>query len=473
MLTGATVVAGGTVVTTDGPVRADLVIRDQRFAAITSDASDIDAARQIDASGLVIVPGGIDVHTHFWEPMKEVDLAPRDMLEGFDFGSRGALAGGITTVVEMPHATPPATRGEHIRHKKTLVEQSSRVDVALWGGVIGQPLDQVQEMIDEGVVALKAFMVGSRAEFPAADDRTLLDVFRLTAPSGIPFGIHAENQALVNAGMAELQAAGRTDPLAHAESRTTLAETEAIHRAIFFAERTGGRLYVVHCATAEGLALIKSAQARGVRVEAETCPQYLSMDLDDLVRAGPFARCVPPLRERAEVERIWEYVANGTIAVVASDHCGYPLESKELGLDNIWEAPNGFPGVQTMFPLLFDEVVNRRKLGLQRFVELSATNPARIFSLFPRKGVIQVGSDADLAFYDPAASWEVRGADLRHRHKWTPLEGKTIGASLTRTMLRGEVAFDRAQPDPLIGEPGSGRFLPGGYGVSDGATQRP
>lgn len=456
-----TVISGGTIVTSDGPVRADLVIRGETIAAIISDASDMQADERIDASGLIVVPGGVDAHTHFREP-------DPDMVEGFETGSRGAIAGGITSAVEMPQAHPTSSNGEQIRTKKQVLEQTSYIDIALWGGVVGQSEAQLEEMIQEGIVALKAFMPNSSPAFPAADDQILLDTFTFLADKhpDIPFGLHCENDAMLQAGMARLQAAGRKDPLAHAESRPPLVETEAVHRALFFAELTGARFYVCHCASAGALELVKQAKGRGMKVEVETCPQYLSLDTTDLEKQGPFARCAPAFRERDEVERIWEYIADGTIDVVSSDHCGYTVESKLAGMDDIWKAPLGCSGIQTMYPSLFDEMVNRRNLGLTRFAELSATNPARTFSLYPKKGVIQVGSDADLAFYDPGKAWVVRGEDMLHRNKWTPYQGKTIGASVVRTMVRGETMFDASQEQPVVGQPGFGTFLPRGYGAA-------
>lgn len=456
-----TIVSGGTVVTSDGPVRADLVIRGERIATITTDAADVDGAERIDASGLIVVPGGVDAHTHFREP------DPRHV-EGFETGSMAALAGGVTSAVEMPQAAPTSSTGEHIREKRRLVGENAMIDIALWGGIVGQPVEQIQEMIDEGVAGLKAFMPASSPGFPAADDQVLLDTFQFLARSGsdIRFGIHCENDTLMEKGIARMQAAGRKDPLAHHDSRPPLVETEAVHRALFFAELTGAWLYVCHCASADALALIKAAKARGANVEVETCPQYLSLDHGDLVKHGPFARCAPAIRDRAEVERIWEYVKDGTVDVVSSDHCGYTIEEKRAGLEDIWQAPLGLSGVQTMYPALFDEIVNKRGLGLERFVALSATNPAKVFSLYPRKGVIQVGADADLAFYDPNRPWEVRGEDMLHRNKWTPFEGKIIGASVVKTMLRGQLAFDASRAAPVIARPGDGRFLGRGYGAS-------
>lgn len=462
MTNGPMVIANGTVVTSDGPVRADIVIRNGRISTLTMDASDLPDAERIDAEGLIVVPGGVDVHTHFRVP------DPRDV-EGFEWGSRGALAGGITTAVEMPQANPTAVTGEVVKQKKQIIEEHSRIDIALWGGVVGQPWSDVQDMIDEGVVALKAFMPESSPSFPHIDDATLLSTFEHMVDLGLtmPFGLHAESDALLRAGLKRMQESGRTDPMAHAESRLALVETEAVHRALFFAEHTGGHLYVCHCASPEALALIANAKARGVWVDVETCPQYLLLDTTDLEAQGPWARCAPAIRDRDEVEQIWEFVADGTVDVISSDHCAYTREEKEAGLENIWNAPLGCSGVQTMYPGILDDMVNHRGLDLEHFVALTATNPAQIFSLYPRKGTIQIGSDADLVLYDLNRPWTVRGEEMLHKNKWTPFEGKSIGASVIKTIARGVVQFDATQDDPLVGCAGSGSFLPRDYGEQE------
>lgn len=452
-----TIIQGGLLGTEEGAFRADLIIEGEQIAGITVDASDLDADERIDATGRLVVPGGIDVHTHFKEPGDP-------LTEGFHTGSLGAIAGGITTVVEMPQANPPSSEGAHIREKRALGEQHSIVDFALWGAAINQDLEQIDEMVDEGVVALKSFMAGSSPGFPAATDTTLLDVFRRVAEVGIPYGLHAENDDLLRTGIARMQAQGRKDPLAHAASRPSIVEVEAIHRAIFFAEQTGGHAYICHCSTVEGLELVKAAKARGVPVTVETCPQYLALDEDDLRRLGPFGRCAPPFRTRDEVEGVWRHVAEGTVDVISSDHCGYTIESKEAGLDDIWQAPLGLSGIQTMFPLVLDDMLHARGLDVGTFVRLSATNPARLFSLYPRKGTLQIGADADLAIYDLDQRWTVRGDEMLHRNKWTPFEGREVGVRVVRTILRGRTVY-RYDDGPVIsGEPGMGRFLPRGYG---------
>jgi len=451
------VVTGGLLGLEDGPARADIVIRGERIAAITLDASGLEADERIDATGLVVVPGGIDVHTHFKEPAQP-------LMEGFTTGSLGAIAGGVTSVVEMPQATPVSSCGEHIAEKRRLGEAHSIVDFALWGAAINQPLEQIEEMLDQGVVGIKSFMAGSSPGFPTATDDTLLQVFQHLAQTGVPYGLHAENDHLLQAGIARMRAMGRKDPAAHAESRPPIVEIEAVHRALFFAEQTGGHAYIVHCSTVGAMELVRAARMRGVRVSVETCPQYLTLTIDDLVRLGPFGRCAPPFRSADEVEGLWRFVADRTVDVFASDHCGYTIESKEAGWDDIWQAPLGLSGIQTLFPVTFDELLNRRGLPLEDFVRVSAAQPARIFSLYPRKGCIRVGADADLAFYDPKAPYTIRGSDLLHRNKWTPFEGRLVGCRVVRTMIRGQMVYRWEGEHRVLAEPGYGRFLPRGYG---------
>lgn len=452
------VIQGGVLGTEDGAVRADLVIEGHRITSITLDAGHIEADERIDASGMFVVPGGIDVHTHFRDP-------DPSMVEGFYTGSLGAIAGGITSVVEMPQAQPTSSQAAHIREKRGVGSAESIVDFALWGAAINQDLHHIEEMIDEGVVAIKSFMAGSSPGFPAATDATIVDVLTLLADTGIPYGLHAENDDLLQAGIARMQAQGRKDPRAHAESRPPLVEIEAVSRVILLAEQTGGYAYICHSSTGAAVELVKDARERGVLVSIETCPQYLALDEEDLVRLGPFGRCAPAIRKRDEVEALWGFVEDGTMDVISSDHCGYTIESKQAGMDDIWQAPLGLSGVQTMLPVVFDQMLHHRDLQIDDFVRLTAANPARIFSLYPRKGVIMVGSDADLAIYDPNAVWTVRGEDALHRNKWTPFEGKKIQGRVVRTMIRGNTVYEFNGQALVTGEKGSGRFLPRDYGT--------
>ncbi len=456
------VIENGTIVTEGERFAADLVIAGGRVSAVAIDAGGWEAPQRIDATGLWVIPGGIDVHTHFEEP------DPR-LLEGFTTGSAGAAAGGLTTVVEMPQAHPTTTTPEHFREKRRLVEQNAIVDMALWGGVIGPPVQtaaDVAGMAAEGAAALKSFMASSSPLFPAVDHAQLLWAMREAARLGLPYGLHAEDDQLLNDGLERMKRAGRTDPLAHAESRPPLVETVAVNTVLFLAAETGCHVHICHVASAGALALIKAAKSRGVRVTAETCPQYLMLNTDDLHRLGGFGRCAPSIREQSEVDAIWEFVLDGTIDLICSDHCPYTIESKQAGETDIFQAPLGLSGVQTLLPAFFSEAVVKRGLAPERFVAMIATNPARIFGLFPRKGTLAPGADADLTLLDPEATWTVTVADALHKQKWTPYEGMEITGRVVRTIRRGETLFDdmRRSDDRIAAAPGAGKFLPRGYG---------
>ena len=458
------VIENGTLVTEGGVLSADVVLREGRVAAVALDASDWSAGERIDARGLWLIPGGIDVHTHFEEP-------DPDLLEGFTSGGAGAAAGGVTTVVEMPQARPTTTTAAQFREKRCLVEQNAIVDMALWGGVIGPPAQSaadVEGMASEGAAALKSFMASSSPFFPAVDHAQLLWAMQEAQRLDLPYGLHAEDQQLLSAGLEQMQRAGRKDPLAHAESRPPLVETVAVNTVLLLARETGCHVHICHVASAGALALIKTAKADGVRVTAETCPQYLMLNTDDLSRLAGFGRCAPSIREQTEVDAIWAYVLDGTIDLICSDHCPYTIESKRAGADDIFAAPLGLAGVQTLLPGFFSEAVVNRGMAPERFVTLIATNPARIFGLFPRKGTLAAGADADVTLLDPGAVWTVSVDDALHKQPWTPYEGKQITGRVARTLRRGETVFDDAGrgAERIVAAPGSGKFLPRGYGAA-------
>ena len=456
------IVEHGTVVLEGGVFRADLAVAEGRIAALTTDASEMPARERIDADGCLVLPGGIDVHTHFEEP------DPRE-LEGFASGGAGAAAGGLTTVVEMPQAHPTTVNAAQFAEKRALVERNAIVDMALWGGVIGPPsqsADDLDGMAEAGAAAFKSFMASSSPFFPAVDNAQLLWAMREAARLEMPYGLHAEDQALLLAGLDAMREAGRRDPLAHAESRPPLVETVAVNTALLLAAETGCHVHICHAASAAALALIKDAKARGVRVTAETCPQYLMLNTDDLSRLAGFARCAPAIREQHEVDAIWSYVLDGTIDLICSDHCPFTIESKQAGAEDIFQAPLGLAGIQTLLPAFYSEAVVNRGLPLGRFVAMTSSNPARIFGLDPRKGTLAVGADADITLLDPNATWTVGVEDALHKQRWTPYEGKTITGRVRRTIRRGETIFDDAREGEgrITAAPASGRFLPRGYG---------
>lgn len=447
-MTADLVVAGGLVASEYGTFAADIVVRDGRIAALVDDASGVDGER-FDAGGLVVFPGGVDIHTHLREPSRIVR-------EGFDYGTSSAAAGGITTVIEMPQADPLVQDVDSFRTKLAAASKTSLLDFGLYAAATGQSEETLVALLQEGALAFKAFMCASSPGYPRLDDAALLECLYAVQRLGSMLIVHAENDELLQAGLSRMAAAGRTDPLAHAESRPPVVETTAIATVVRLAEEAGARLHVAHVSTAEGAATVAAARARGAAVTCETCPQYLLMDLDDLARLGPWARCAPAIRSRAEVEALWPLVLDGTIGAVASDHSPYTYEDKEQGADDIFKATLGLNVIQVMLPGVFDEGVERRGLGYTRFAELSAAGPARIVGLYPRKGSISVGADADLAIWDPGEQWVVRREELLSRFPWTPLEGRMLRGRVRATIRRGGFVY---RDGAICAEPGSGRFL--------------
>ncbi|MEO8968763.1 MAG: allantoinase AllB [Solirubrobacteraceae bacterium] len=449
-MNATTIVHGGTVVTPDGEQRLDIVVRDGLIAELCETSEGLES-RRIDASGCVVLPGGIDMHTHLREPSK-IDR------EGFLAGTSSAVAGGITSVGEMPQAQPLVENLETLAIKRELAETHSICDIALYAAAVGQSREEIIALYDAGVTAMKAYMCESSPGYPRLDDPGMVECMVTLAELGLPLIVHAENDELLSSGLARMAAARRTDPMAHAESRPPLVEVEAIARAVRFAGHTGARLHIAHVSTPGGAQIVRDAAQAGTRVTCETCPQYLLLDHSDLERLGTWARCAPSIRAREDVDRLWDYVIDGTIRAIGSDHSPYTVAEKEAGADDIFSAPLGLNVIQIMLPAVRDEAMNRRGMSLGEFARLSATGPAEVLGLRPRKGAIEVGADADLAIWDLSATWTVTPEVMFSKHPWTPLAGRQIEGRVRTTIRRGEVVFD---DHTVHGQPGSGQFLVG------------
>lgn len=445
------IVRGGLVVTEGGVVRVDIVARDGIIAALTSDASAQlrEADEVIDATGLTVLPGGIDAHTHMREP------STHDR-EGFASGTAAAAAGGITTIVEMPQSEPPVTDAASFALKRAGIEAHALIDVALYGGAVGQDPAQLREQAEAGAVAFKAFMCGSSSEFPAVNDAQLYDALVAVTALDSFLTVHAENDALLAAGLRRLRESGRHDPLAHCESRPPMVEVAAVRTATYLAGEANAHIHIAHVSAAGSLVAIAEARAAGGWVTAETCPQYLLLNEDDVVEHGPWARCAPAIRTRDHVEALWRALAEGLLDFVCSDHAPYSIAEKEAGLDSIWAAPLGLNMVQFMNPAVLSEALHVWGFPLELCAAITATNAARIFELYPRKGAIQIGADADLAIYDLISERTLRDADLLTRHKRSPLNGRTTRAGVVRTISRGRTIFADGK---ILAEPGSGHFV--------------
>ena len=445
------IVSGGTIVDERGALRADVVISDGRISGIVEDSSSLTGER-LDATGMHVFPGGVDIHTHLREPSKIVR-------EDFAHGTASAVAGGITTVVEMPQADPLVTDVESLRTKRAFAERGSIADFGLYAAAVGQSRAELAALQAEGALAFKAFMCDSSPGYPRLDDAMLLECLEAVRDLDAMLIVHAENNDLLQAGLARMAAAGRVDPLAHADSRPPLVEIEAIRLAVDLAVHAGARLHVAHVSTPAGARIVAEASAAGARVTCETCPQYLLLDLADLERLGPYARCAPALRSRVEVDELWPLVLDGTIAALASDHSPYRLEEKDAGAANIFQAALGLNVIQVMLPGVLDEGRHRRGLSLSRFAELSAAGrragrrPLPAEREHPRRRRRRPG----------AVGPRPRVAGLtRAAFQPAPLDaagGSTDPGRVEATIRRGELVY---RDGVVCGLPGSGTFLTAG-----------
>lgn len=446
-------------------MEADLVIRNCRFPSshshapggvaiqagkIVAVASDADLPRgrqEIDGAGKVLLPGILDTHVHLRDP-------GAIHKEDFATGTRGAAVGGITTLLDMPNTAPPITTAERLREKAEILARRSYVHYGLYAVITARNIEAIPALAREGAVGFKLFMTPPpQGDLPCPDDGAILEAMRRTAETGLPFGAHAENASIVDAATAALKQRGRTDPAAHSEARPSLAEVESIARLIRFARATRCRLHIYHLTTAEGLELVRQAKADGLPVTAETCPHYLLLTQKDLVRLGPVAKCNPPLRTEEDVAALWNGVEDGTIDILASDHAPQGLAGKNHPV--IWDNASGICGIQLFLPLMLNQVVSGR-LSLERLVRLTAEQPARHYGLYPRKGTILVGADADLTLVDLDRQAEVRGAELESKTKQNPFEAMILRGWPTLTVVSGKVVMRDGQ---IVSDPPCGSFV--------------
>lgn len=442
------VVRGGSLVTPSGIVRADLAIEDERISAIAPELPG--AHTEIDASGLVVLPGIVDDHVHFNEP-------GRAEWEGAATGSQAFAAGGGATYFDMPLNSTPCTIGRaEFTAKREALSRTSVTDFALWGAIVPGNLSALAELADCGAVGFKAFMSDSGLpEFPRADDLTLYEGMREAARLDLPVAVHAESEELTAALSRRFQKAGRTGIRDYLDSRPVIAEVEAIQRAGLFARETGAKLHIVHISSGRGIAAALEARSLGADITIETCAHYLFFTEDDLFRVGAVAKCAPPLRPAAEQTDLLRYLLAGDVDIVASDHSPAPPSMKVSGdFFAIW---GGIAGVQSTLAVLLQCGV-----PLERIAEVAARNPARRFAI-ANKGAIAAGKDADLVIIDPAETRTLQPEDLFQRHRSSPYTGTHFRGAVMQTILRGHTIFQdcRFPAAPI------GRFVrPSSYATS-------
>jgi allantoinase len=445
-----TVIAGATVATDTAVVEADIVIAGGRVVALAGRGEGGRADELIDARGLVAMPGAIDMHAHFEDP-------GHTEREDFTTGTMSAAAGGITTVIEHPLTYPPVTTRTLYCEKREMASRKVVVDFALWGALTPTSIPEIPGQWAEGAMGFKAFMPYSDPSYPHVTDAEFVEGMEAVKAVGGLVLVHAESDSLLQAGIARMRAAGRNDALAHHEARPPFVEEEAVHRALYLARHVGVRIQIVHVSSPVSADLVREEKRAGRPATMEICPHHLLLDLDDLVRLGPYGVCAPALRERALVERLWDAVHDGTADCLVSDHAASTLAEKDAGRDDIFASPLGCQVMQETVPLVLDEAYHRRGLPLDAFVRFSSTTAARISGTYPRKGTLLPGADADIALYDLESEWRVDAASQQFsKNPWSPFDGRRARARVVRTLVRGETVYAGGE---IVAAPGSGRFL--------------
>ncbi len=442
----------------DRQVLTDILVNNGVIVGFAKDI-DAEAAEIIDAGGKLVLPGVIDSHTHFNDP----GFTHR---EDFVTGTSSAAAGGVTMIVDMPCCSVPSVRSaDNLFNKLNALEGKGIVDYAMWGGITGEDVrnnvlpEIISEQVANGVVAFKVYMTPSVPSYPRVTDPEMLEAFAAVSPTGLPIGIHAENFAICDYFTNKLKGEGRLDYPAWAEARMALAEKAAIQLGISFAEETGARLHIVHMSTGAGNELIREAKLKGTKVTAESCPHYLTLNaVDAMTEFGTFAKIAPPLRTAKDNEVLWQGLADGTIDFMATDHAPYEIatEKDAPGMD-VWTSFPGIPGVETLVPIMISEGYNKGRLSLSRLVELLCTNPAVHYGLYPKKGALEIGTDADFTIVDLEKEWTLDKDQMHCKPKYTPFHGMKLKGKVDKTIVRGTLVYDEALG--VVGKPGHGEYV--------------
>jgi dihydropyrimidinase/allantoinase len=450
------VLKNGYVFTPYGLFEASVVIDQGKIVKVAKETSLPQGEKEVDCRGQIILPGLIDPHVHFRDP---------GYVEKEDFytGSCAAAAGGFTLVADMPNNLPPASTVDAFRFKIEEAESKAVVDFCLYAGCGGDNLVEMEGLAGEGAAAFKTWMYlpHQASGLCARNKKELLGIMSMASKLSVPIAVHAEDAEIIERLTSVLKASGRKDALAHCESRPARAEVEAVKTCLDAAEESGATLYLLHLTTRGAVEEVRSAKKSGLRVFAETCPNYLFLREDAMLQIGAYAKINPPLRGREDQESLWVALVDGVIDCVGSDHAPHLKSEKESGNEDIWSAPSGAPNIEVSLPLMLTKV-NEGAISLKRLVELMSTNPAKLFNLYPMRGTIAEGAEGSLTVVDLKAEHKIRSDKLYTKAAECVLfDGWQVKGKVTHTIIRGQIVLEEGV---VVGSRGLGRFIKRNFG---------
>lgn len=439
------VIQNGMVVTPQGVFKTGIGVKNGIIVALGYENILPKAKEKIDAEGLHVLPGLIDEHVHFRDP----GLTYK---EDFESGSKAAAAGGVTTVIDMPNTVPPVATVNAFQEKKRIAKGRSYVDYGLYGVLVEENIEEIVNLVDAGVMGFKLFMGETTGYIRCPSWGILYEQFKKVRNSGLRIGAHAEDDVILQHFKAKLITKGRKDPRAHLESRPSFVEHMAIVRGIVLSKETGCPFHIFHLSTKNGIEEVIAAKKNGLSVTAEVLVSHLLLDDSEYEKLGNLIRLNPPIRPKEHQDALWGGIQKGWIDVIATDHA--PHSIKEKTTYNVWDAACGFIGVETALPLMLSQV-NKGRISLEHYSKLVSENPARIWKLFPQKGTIQVGSDADFVLVDLKREGTIEAKNLHSKNRLTPFNGWPVKGLPKYTILRGKIIMEEGV---VLGTP-SGKWV--------------